>query len=201
MVVSAAKKVDRRGSILDAAVSCFARYGYRRTTMDEVAREAGISRAALYLYFENKESLFRAISASIDEKLLASAEAAATRPGSLEQRLTGVFDAKISEVFELLADTEHGAELLDENNRICGDISTDCKERFQAILVKVLLDAEQADEIVLDKRGLSAENAADLIHSAVAGVESFMGPDLTPDRFRQELAQMLKILVAGIIRR
>jgi hypothetical protein len=39
-----------------------------------------------------------------------------------------------------------------------------------------------------------------MIHSAVSGIEIYAGPDLTPARYWQELAQMLRILVAGIIR-
>jgi AcrR family transcriptional regulator len=35
------------------------RFGFRKTAMDDVAREAGISRQALYAYFDDKEALFR----------------------------------------------------------------------------------------------------------------------------------------------
>jgi hypothetical protein len=53
--------------------------------------------------------------------------------------------------FELLAATEHGAELLDENNRLCGDISTGCKKRFHNVLVRLLQDAQKSGEIALQK--------------------------------------------------
>lgn len=198
MGIAAQKKADRRESIIDAAVRCFARHGYRRTSMDEVAGDAGISRAALYLYFDNKETLFRALCGDIHEKLAIAAEVAAAHPGTLEQKLTGVFEAKISIFFELLAATEHGAELLDENNRLCGDISTGCKKRFHNVLVQLLKDAQKSGEIALEKQKLSAVRAADMIHSAVSGIEIYAGPNLTPARYRQELAQMLRILVAGI---
>ncbi len=201
MEAAAQRKTDRRESIIDAAMGCFARHGYRRTSMDEVAKEAGISRAALYLYFPNKEALFRALCESVHEKLGAAAEVAATRKGSFEEKLTGVFNAKISVFFEVLAATEHGAELLDENNRLCGDVSAYCKKRFHDVLIGLLRDAEKAGEIALDKRNLSATRVADMIHSAVSGIEVYAGPELTPARYRQELAQMLKVLVAGLVPR
>lgn len=189
---------DRRESIIEAAVSCFARHGYRRTSMAEVARESGISRAALYLHFENKEALFRALCTRIHERLCDSAEAAAARPGSLEARLRGVFEAKITEFFELLADTEHGAELLDVNNRLCGDISTMGQKRFHKALVQLLIDAEENGETALEQHSLTPARAADLIQSAVVGIEFFVGSELTPARFRRDLAQMLRVMVAGI---
>jgi len=46
-------------AVLDAAVAVFARFGFRKASMDEVARAAGVSRQGLYLQFANKEELFR----------------------------------------------------------------------------------------------------------------------------------------------
>ena len=46
--------------LLEAALSVFLRYGFRKTSMDEVARAAHISRQGLYLHFSSKEELFRA---------------------------------------------------------------------------------------------------------------------------------------------
>ena len=42
------------------ALEVFGRYGFRKTSMEDVARSAGISRQGLYLHFANKEALFRA---------------------------------------------------------------------------------------------------------------------------------------------
>jgi AcrR family transcriptional regulator len=49
-----------RSKIIEAACSLFREKGFRHTTMDEIARKLGISKAALYTYFEDKEALFRA---------------------------------------------------------------------------------------------------------------------------------------------
>src|SRR5689334_15023942 len=46
-----------RARIFKAAVSCFSRYGLRRTTMDDVAAAAGVSRKTVYNYFTNKSAL------------------------------------------------------------------------------------------------------------------------------------------------
>ena len=59
---SVAAKEARRTQILDAAVRCFARTGYYATTIEDVVRETGLSRGALYLYFPSKEALYLAIS-------------------------------------------------------------------------------------------------------------------------------------------
>jgi TetR/AcrR family transcriptional repressor of mexJK operon len=49
---------NTRDSILEAARRRFLRFGARKTTIDEVAREAGCSRTTLYAHFRNKEDLY-----------------------------------------------------------------------------------------------------------------------------------------------
>ena len=50
-------KTDTREAILDAMDALMARFGYRKTTMDDLAREAGISKRTIYLYFPSKEEV------------------------------------------------------------------------------------------------------------------------------------------------
>jgi AcrR family transcriptional regulator len=54
----APSRAARQHAILEAARQRFVRFGPRKTTMDEVAREAGCSRATLYAHFANKEDLY-----------------------------------------------------------------------------------------------------------------------------------------------
>src|SRR5436305_8234580 len=56
-VQATAVKPDTSEAILDAMDTLMARYGYRKTTMDDLAREAGISKRTIYLYFPSKEEV------------------------------------------------------------------------------------------------------------------------------------------------
>src|ERR1700730_779379 len=60
MVAKQPTESARQEQVLSVALEVFGRYGYRKTSMDEVARSADISRQGLYLYFASKEALFRA---------------------------------------------------------------------------------------------------------------------------------------------
>ena len=55
-------RASTEAQIVDAACACFERFGVRKTTIDDVAREAGVSRATMYRYFRNKEDLLEHIS-------------------------------------------------------------------------------------------------------------------------------------------
>jgi AcrR family transcriptional regulator len=56
----------KRRRILDAALSLFIQHGYRKTSVDDVAREAGVAKGTVYLYFKTKSDLM--IQAIIEEK-------------------------------------------------------------------------------------------------------------------------------------
>lgn len=55
------KATDVRDRLLDAAENCLARYGASKTSMEDVAKTAGLSRATVYRYFENREALLQGL--------------------------------------------------------------------------------------------------------------------------------------------
>lgn len=59
-----------RDKVLDAADRLLGRLGYRKTTMDDLAREAGIGRRTIYLYFSSKEEVFFASIDRVVERML-----------------------------------------------------------------------------------------------------------------------------------
>ena len=63
----------RRRQILSAALSCFAREGFHRTTMQDIFREAELSPGAVYSYFRGKDELVHAIIGELMGFVVASA--------------------------------------------------------------------------------------------------------------------------------
>lgn len=55
------RKEARAPEILDAALACFSERGFAATRMEDIARRAGISKGTIYLYFDSKESVFKAL--------------------------------------------------------------------------------------------------------------------------------------------
>ena len=55
------RKAERPGEIIEAALELFVAKGFMATRLDEVAQRAGVSKGTLYLYFDNKEAIFRAV--------------------------------------------------------------------------------------------------------------------------------------------
>jgi AcrR family transcriptional regulator len=85
------RKSARPAEILAAALDVFAESGFAAAKLDEIARRAGVSKAALYLYYETKEDLFRAAARSLAAPGLATIAAT-----------VGALDAPFAEVAPLL---------------------------------------------------------------------------------------------------
>ncbi|MCK4832919.1 MAG: TetR/AcrR family transcriptional regulator, partial [Anaerolineales bacterium] len=58
MTPKADVSAERKQQIFQAALACFGRKGYHLTTMDDIVQESGLSKGALYWYFEGKKELF-----------------------------------------------------------------------------------------------------------------------------------------------
>lgn len=56
-------RVPNAERILEAAEECFARYGFQKTSMEDIAREAGLSRRSVYRHFPDKSALFSQVAA------------------------------------------------------------------------------------------------------------------------------------------
>ena len=66
------RKDERAPEILEAALACFAAKGFAGTRMDDIAARAGITKGTIYLYFESKEAVFKALARqSIGERIAA----------------------------------------------------------------------------------------------------------------------------------
>ncbi|WP_338130434.1 TetR/AcrR family transcriptional regulator [Cohnella ginsengisoli] len=68
------KPTDRRKQVLEAASRSFAAFGYKATTMDQVAKAAGVGKGTIYTFFANKEELFEQIVKDLIAELKSVAE-------------------------------------------------------------------------------------------------------------------------------
>jgi AcrR family transcriptional regulator len=90
------QKLHRQEEILAAAFEVFAAHGYEAARIDDVARQAGIAKGTIYLYFRDKEQLFRAVVRSLVQKRFDSI--AGSFRGTGEQLLRELLSRMYSQV-------------------------------------------------------------------------------------------------------
>ncbi|WP_037569685.1 TetR/AcrR family transcriptional regulator [Phaeacidiphilus oryzae] len=118
-------------------MATFARFGYRKTSMEEVARSARISRPGLYFLFSSKEALFRAAATHILERDLAAAEralAVADRP--LQERLLEAFDHWAGRYVGPLS--RDVPTVIEDNPDLLGELLESMPRRFERLITDAL---------------------------------------------------------------
>jgi AcrR family transcriptional regulator len=154
--------------LLDAALSVFLRYGFRKTSMDEVARAAHISRQGLYLHFSTKEELFRA---TVQHLLSGALEAASrclkdeARP--LPERLVGAFDAVVGRFVGMFG--AEAGDLAEAGNTLVGEMIRQHESEFTEHVAKLLRNAGVAS--AYKAVGLNARQLADTLYATARGLK------------------------------
>lgn len=193
---SSASSTDKRSNILRVATLLFSRYGFKKTSIDQIAKEAGIAKPTLYAYFESKDALFGAVCQFVGEYMLAEAATAAAAPDSLEARVSGVLSAKFTRTFELVDSSPHAQELINVQQRAAQQSIAEADARFTALLTGLLDSAGQTGELDLDALGLDAPSLASRLmqlgHGASFRVRS-------AEQHRANLAELVSLMLrAGL---
>jgi AcrR family transcriptional regulator len=134
---SAVADTSRRTTVLDAALTTFARFGYRKTSMEEVARAAHISRPGLYFLFSSKEALFRAAVTQALERDIAAVEHVLADTGRpLPERLVEAFDQWAGRYIGPL--TRDVPEVIEANPDLLGEITETAPRRFEELITDAI---------------------------------------------------------------
>ena len=165
----------------------FARHGFAKTSMADIARASGISRTSLYNHFPTKEDVFKALSERINTRVYNAVVAALGSRGAWDKRLLGVVNARVSWVYELLHASEYGRELINEKNRICGGAVLAANDRFESLIRDLL--ARQ-----FPKRVDTAQLASILIQS----VNGVLEKAETKEGAETSIALLLRVFCKGL---
>jgi AcrR family transcriptional regulator len=136
---STPKADETRLRILRAALELFRSHGFERTTMREIAGEAGVATGAAYYYFDSKEAMVMAFYELAQQEMAPRMAEALAAPGNLEARLRALIDVKL-QYFEpsraflgaLLghaADPHHPLSPFSQETRAIRDADIECFAR------------------------------------------------------------------------
>jgi len=159
---------SRRTALLKASIEVFARFGYRKASMDEVARAADVSRQGLYLQFANKKALFSAVvDYALAEQLAAAQTALAKGNRTLEERLTTACDEWSGRYVDVIG--SNAADLIESSVAITGKTLS----KYEALFEQALADAIANSGLAAfyASVGLSPMDVAQTLHMAARGLK------------------------------
>jgi AcrR family transcriptional regulator len=182
----------RRRQILDAALVCFSRRGFHRTSMQEIFEESGLSPGAVYRYFKSKEEIVRAIAS---ETVMGFAGAIQSGPqdeplGPTEvlERLFGAVEGVQLRTERLRLAVQIWGEAL-HNPQIAGFL-LEIIDRLRGQITADLRDAQERGALDPD---LNPEYAGRVLLAMAQGfvVQSTWYPELDRARFRDAAVGLL----------
>lgn len=182
--------------ILDAALPVFARHGYRKTSMADIARAANISRASLYLSFGSKEDLFRAGSTRAHASTMRQVEAALAGSGDVFSRIEGAIAVFQRGLLAPFADSPDAAELFDVNMALARDITLAARARLVSLLAQALTDAQTAGVVALDRLNSRPDDLANVIVAAMDGIKHSPGDGAKPDEAMRLFMRLLRAAIS-----
>jgi AcrR family transcriptional regulator len=190
--VSEAARPPRQAAILAAAVKVFFQFGYRKTSMEDVAAAAQVSRQTLYLQFHDKERLFRAALEYVTEQMLVSIKSlAANKKGTVEQKLMGVFEVLCEDSLALSSQVNIAELVVVARSQMESIVS-----RFEADVLSVIADilTQAGTATRWERHGISAQELALHLLDTSAGVKSATG---NLSDYKQRMALAIRIIVKG----
>ncbi len=147
------KTNNKRKQILNAAQKCFLHYGYSKSSLKDVAKEARMSRASLYLYFKNKSDLFITMNQELHEGYEAKSGEILKSNQSNKVKLAKIIDAWIVDPYRVLKNTPYSNDLLDGLAYIAKRSEMRFRDLFMKSIAPLAGDGI-AEIIVLAIRGL-----------------------------------------------
>ena len=197
---------EARRAILSAARTRFLHYGYKKTTIDEIAVDAGVGKGSVYLHFSSKEDILLTIARDVKRSVTEQMRGIALSCAKPEEKLRRMILAKIIAVHDATFSTTHGLDLVDDILRPklmeCGRGE---QEAQLAILAGVLSDGERNGDF-----SLGGQNAAEVAELFCMAYMSFFPPYLTgcyaqkghcQKRLEGMVTRMTDFLLSGLHRR
>jgi AcrR family transcriptional regulator len=182
---------ERRAQIIEAALACFTRHGYVNATMDDIAAESGLSKGAIYWYFDSKDDLFQAAANSVMERMAGRSMAAimgcetATEKLRLGARCLVDLCREMESTFGLIIEFWTQSEQREEATAFWAEMIKQYRQAVEAIFEAGI----QADEF----KPVDTEALSWMIMAAYDGLAAYhmMMPDLDLDRISEGFIEAL----------
>jgi AcrR family transcriptional regulator len=167
-------------AIVLAGLKLFTQYGYRKTSIDDIANAAQVAKRTVYLHFENKAAVFLAILEYLGDQVRQRCAAAESAGGTAVDRLTGLLDAYFGMAFELFSKSEHMPELEETFSMLArariGDLNTEYEDR----LARFLRSLQKTGAIGGPPQGLTVEQIVHILVRTAEGAKH--DPEMQGDR-------------------
>lgn len=198
----ATKKEEKRVSILKAASEVFARYGYDKTTLEDIGKRLGMNKASLYYYFKNKEEIFiQVILAEMKIFINDLQKKTASKP-TVEEKTIHYLTERIKRYEQVLNVTKLSIESLRKVEPLFQDLYSKVKQQEIIFLQSLLNKGVEKQEIIATDTKDLAESlfiiSDALKHDRVVQKELYFGDEFDYSIIEKKITNIIKLIFNGL---
>ena len=179
---------QKQVEIIEAAVATFSRYGVKRTTMGDIAEQAGVSRQTLYAFYPNKDEVLSAAIFCTADQMIQKVRNDWQRTTDLGERLDAYFNFCIIEPYEILQNMPDLKDVLNGIGSKSACASQSAYSLKAELLVEGLGNAQLSGEI----SEAELKNIAAFVENSSRNFKYSVGS-------KHELLQLLETLKRSVI--
>jgi AcrR family transcriptional regulator len=185
-------------AIILAGLRLFTQYGYRKTSIDDIAQAAQVAKRTVYLHFENKAAVFLAILEYLGEQVREGCIAAENMRGTPVDRLTALLDSYFGLGFELFSNSDHLPELEETFSKLAKARIGGLNTEYEGWLARFLRALEKTGEIGRPPRGLTVEQIVRILMRTAEGAKH--DPEVQSDRkeLKRRLRELALLAIAAM---
>ena len=181
-----------RGLLIDAARDLFTEQGYGATSIDDIIRQAGVARGALYHHFPGKEALFAAVYDVVEGEVIARVVAAALAEGTpwdgVAAGLRTFLDACLEPAFRRIV-------ILDSVSVLQWRAAEGGPEHMEMSMLRTILTPLATTG---DLRGVPVEPLAYVALGGLFGAALYIARAAEPAKARAEADTVVDTIIAGL---
>ncbi|WNG25930.1 TetR/AcrR family transcriptional regulator [Cystobacter fuscus] len=188
---------EAREAVLSAAGEIFGRFGFKKASVEDIARLAGIGKGTVYLHFESKEALFEAVLRQSLTQAAVELHRRVERAETPEAKLKAFFEGKVARALQVAnqgaLSAEHALEMAKAGKRVVAEF----QERDIDLVTSILKAGRDAGAFHASDLKTIGHGLLDLIQGATGKV---LAGDSTYDA-RRSLDAIFGLILRGLATR
>ncbi|WP_042349643.1 TetR/AcrR family transcriptional regulator [Bacillus massiliigorillae] len=144
--------IDRKQLIIEAATKSFSLFGYKATTMDQVAKLANVGKGTIYNFFTNKEQLFQEIVHSLILEIKSAAEESLKEDQNFHENL----QAALNQILEYRTKHQFMMKLFEEEREMGTPAVAEMVNRIELAIIAYI---QEKVEIAVNKGEITVYNS------------------------------------------
>ncbi|WP_167884294.1 TetR/AcrR family transcriptional regulator [Leptospira ilyithenensis] len=184
---------SRKVEILEGAIGVFLRYGFKKTSMDDVAKSVSISRQALYLYFADKEDLFKeGLRYFFATSFRSAAQILNQKKIPIEEKLFLALEAWLGRYVG--GKSSEADDLILASKGLVSGLICSYEEKFYLALIEAIRDSKLNAYYI--KKGIGPEQITNTLRAMAQGFKFSCDSDAS---FKIKLKESIQVICAPIL--